>query len=129
MKKNILIFFIMLATLNTAYSQDNIAVFKKTLAVKSALHSAFWGVDLNMKQHKHPSCPAHEVGNIEVFNYTKGQAEDINSNDIWYSKWYEIWTVYACGDEFKIKIDFFQTQNDESTCKMKILTKNGKEFK
>ena len=94
---------------------------KNTYAVKSSLHNAFWGADLLLKEHKSPSCENYYVTNVAPSNYERFQ-----SNGVWYSKWTEYWTIQACSDEIVIKYDFFQSDNDESTCKPKVISKNGK---
>ena len=93
---------------------------KNTFAVKSSLKNAFWGTDLLLKKHN-PNCETYYVTNIAHSNYDRFQKDEV-----WYSKWTEVWTIQACNDEFKIKFVFFQSDNDESTCKPKVISKNGK---
>lgn len=122
MKRKLLILILMVFCCSCAFAGlEQSPALKNTYAVKSALHNAFWGTELVLKDHKSPNCEKYYVTNITPSNYERFQ-----HNGIWYSKWTEIWTVQACKDEFKIKFDFFQGDNDESTCKPKVISKNGK---
>ena len=105
MKKIAAIFLGLFMLSSITLAKQNPEVFKKTLAIKSALQSALWGVDIKTKEHKSPKCERYDIEDIQTFDYKSKQYDGV-----WYSTWYEIWTIKACKDTIKIKIDFPQSQ-------------------